>query len=117
MGVAVKAGTGRVARTARGTRGPAGHAHGVADEAHGVARGGARGHAHCAFERGRDTQAEAGEEGREGAAGDEGHDDHEEDLPGVALEPMQEVANQALELLVGALHKTFARGALIIRGT
>lgn len=99
-----------------GARATAGHAHGVADEAEAVAGRGARGHAEGALEGRGDAQAEAGEEGGQGAAGDEGHDDHEEDLPGVALEPVYEVADEALELLVGALHEALARGAFIVRG-
>lgn len=115
---AVEAAVGRAAgRAGMGSGTTASHAHGVADEAKGVARGGARGHAQGALEGGRHAQAEAGEQGCEGASGDEGHDDHEEDLPGVALEPMYEVADEALELLVGALHEALARGALVVRGT
>lgn len=61
-----------------------------------------------------DAQAEAGEEGGQDAAADEGHDDEEEDLPGVALGPAGEVAEEALELLVGALEEAVAGGALVV---
>lgn len=96
MGVAIKAAAAKAAPGAGATS----HAHGVADEAKRVARGGARGHAQPALNGRRHAQAEAGEEGGQGAAGDEGHDDHEEDLDGVALGPVDEVAEEALELLV-----------------
>jgi hypothetical protein len=81
-----------------------------------VAGGGARGHADHAVEGGRHAQAEAGEEGGEDAAGDEGHDDEEEDLPGVALGVVDEVADDFLELLPGALHEVAAGGALVVGG-
>lgn len=112
LGVATSAGAVATSGTAA-----VGHAHGVADEAEAVTGASTGGQTESTLKRGRDAQAEAGEEGREGTAGDEGHDDHEEDLPGVALEPVYEVANEALELLVGALHEALARGALIVRRT
>lgn len=90
------------------------HAHSVADEAKRVARGSARGHAQPALNGRWEAQAEAGEESRQGAAGDEGHDDHEEDLDGVALGPVEEVAEEALELLVGAVDEAFAGGAFVV---
>lgn len=111
VGVAAEAAAGATSATAT-----ASHADGVAHEAEAVARRGARCHAQGALEGGRDAQAEAGEQGGQGAAGDEGHDDHEEDLPGVALEPVYEVSDEALELLVRALHEALARGALVVRG-
>lgn len=69
-----------------------GHADSVANEANGVARCGPGRGAQHALDHGRDAQAEASEQGGQEAAGDEGHDDQEEDLPGVALGPMDQVA-------------------------
>lgn len=91
------------------------HAHGVAHGAKGVAGGGALGDAEHALEGGRDAQAEAGEQGGQGAAGDEGQDDEEEDLPGVALGVVLQVAEEALELLDAALDEALAGGALVVR--
>lgn len=95
----------------------AGHADSFAHEAGGIASGSLRGDAEHALNGRRDAQAEAGEESRQGAAGDEGHDDDEEDLPGVALSPMDEVAEEALELFVCLLDKALARGAFVVRGS
>lgn len=94
----------------------ASHAHSLTHETAGVARGSLAGDAHEALEGLGQAQAEAGEQGGQDAAADEGHDDHEEDLPGVALGPVDEVANEALELLVGAVHEAVAGGALVVGG-
>lgn len=105
--------TGR--RRPRGTAGQAtSHAHSLADEAACVAGGGLGGYAEEALDGVGDAQAEAGEEGGQDAAADEGHDDEEEDLPGVALGPVGEVAEEALELLVGAVEEAVAGGALVV---
>lgn len=91
-----------------------GHADSVANEANGVARCGLGRGAQHALDHGRDAQAEASEQGGQEAAGDEGHDDQEEDLPGVALGPMDQVAEQTLHLLVRLLDEALAGRTLVV---
>lgn len=62
------------------------------------------------------AQAEAGKQAGEDARCDEGHEDEEEHLPGVLLGPVDEVAEEALELLVRIVHEAVAGGALIVAG-
>ena len=77
-----------------------GHLHSLAHEAAGVSRDGLARDADEPLERLGQAEAETGEEGRQHAAADEGHEDEEEDLPRVALRPVDEVADETLELLV-----------------
>lgn len=103
------------APTARaGAEAGGGHAHGLADEADGVALGGLRADADHALDAGRQAQAEAREEGGQEAAGDEGHDDEGEDLVGVLLGVVDEVAPEALDLLHCLVEEAGARGALVV---
>lgn len=92
-----------------------GHADSFAHKTGGITRGGLGGHAEHALDGRRDAQAEACEEGSQSSAGDKGHDDHEEDLPGVALGPVDEIAEETLELLVGLLDEALTRGAFVVR--
>lgn len=93
----------------------AGHADGLAHEADAVAGAGLGGDAEHALDGRGQAQTKAGEEGGEGAAGDEGHDDEHEDLEGVALGVVDEVAQEALELLERALHERGPRLAAVVR--
>lgn len=68
----------------------------------GVAAHGARAHAEHTLNAGGQAEAEAREQGGQGAAGEEREDDEREDLDGVALRVVDEVAQEALELLVSA---------------
>jgi len=102
-------------RRARGTAGQTtSHAHSLADETTGITRSGLGGDSQEPLDGVGDAQAEAGEEGGQDTPADEGHDDEEEDLPGVALGPVGEVAEEALELLVGAVEEAVAGGALVV---
>lgn len=94
-----------------------GHAHGLAHEADAAAAAGRAGReAEHALDAGGQPEAEAREERRQRAARDQGHDDEHEDLERVALRPVDEVAQEALELLVGARHEVGARRALVVGG-
>lgn len=90
------------------------HADSLANKARRVASGSLGGDAQHALDSRGDAQAEASEKGRQCAPGDEGHDDKEEDLPGVALGPVDEVAEEALQLLVSLLDEALARRALVV---
>lgn len=79
------------------------HADGLAHQGGRCAPAGhSRPQAHHALDAGGQPQAEARQEGGQRAARDEGQDDQGEDLEGVALGVVDEVAQEALELLVGA---------------
>lgn len=92
------------------------HPHGLADEPRGAAAHGARADAEHPLEARRQAQAEAGEEGGQCAAGEERQDDEGEDLDRVALGVVDQVPQQALELLVGAGEEVGPRGAAVGRG-
>lgn len=92
------------------------HPDGLADEAGGAAAHGARADAEHPLDAGGQAQAEAGEERRQGPAGEEGQDDEGEDLDRVALGVVDQVPQQALELLVGAGEEVWPRGAAVGRG-
>ena len=93
------------------------HADSLANKARRVPGGSLGGDAEHALDSRGDAQAEASEEGRQCAPGDEGHDYEEEDLPGVALGPVDEVAEEALQLLVRLLDEALARRALVVGRT
>ena len=96
---------------------PTGHAHRLADKANAVAAHGLGADAEGALEAGGHAEPEAGQQGGQGAAGDERHDDQHEDLDGVPLGVVDEVAQEALDLLDGAGHEGGPGRALVVRGT
>lgn len=93
----------------------AGHADSFAYEAGGIAGGSLGGDTEHALNGWWDTEAEAGKKSSQSSARDEGHDNDEEDLPWVALSPVDEVAEEAFELLVCLLDKALTWGALVVR--
>lgn len=92
------------------------HPDGLAHEPGGAAAHGARADAEHPLDAGGQAQAEAGEEGRQRAAGEERQDDEGEDLDRVALGVVDQVPEQALELLVGPREEVWPRGAAVGRG-
>lgn len=90
--------------------------HGLAHQADSIAAHGAGAEAQHALDDRRQAQAEAGEEGGEEAACDEGDEDEGEDLEGVALGVVGEVAEEALEAVVGAGEEVGAGGAAVVGG-
>lgn len=92
------------------------HPHGLAHEPGAAAAHGARPDAEHPLDAGWQAQAEAGEERRQRAAGEERQDDEGEDLDRVALGVVDQVPQQALELLVGAGEEVGPRGAAVGRG-
>jgi len=96
--------------------GAAGHPDRLSHQPDPVARAGLGGHAHHPLEAGGQAQAEAGQEGGEEAPRHEGHDDEGEDLEGVALGVVEEVAEEAADAAEGALDEGGAGGALVVGG-
>lgn len=94
----------------------AGHPDGLADEPRAAAAHRAGADAEHPLDAGRQAQSEAGEEGGQRPAGEEGQDDEGEDLDRVALGVVDQVPQQALELLVGAGQEVGPRGAPVGRG-
>lgn len=92
------------------------HPHSLTHEASGTTTHGTRAHAEHPLDAGRQAQAEAGEEGGQRAAGEERQDDEGEDLDRVALSVVDQVPEQALELLVGAGEEVGPRRAAVGRG-
>lgn len=60
------------------------------------------------------ADAELGQQRRQGAARDQRHDDQHEDLHGVFLDVVEQVAPEAAQLRVGPLQEAVARGALVV---
>lgn len=78
------------------------HPHSLAHEANAATAHGPRPEAKHPLDTGGQAQAEAREERRQRASSEERQDDEAEDLDRVALGVVDQVPEQALELLVGA---------------
>lgn len=102
---------------------PAAHptcqAHGLpyqADTAQPAAAHGARAEPEHSFQAWWQAQPEAGKQRGQKPARDQRQDDEGEDLERVALGVVDEIAEQALELFVGAGEEVGPRGAPVVRG-